>query len=267
MACLVVLLDPMDDLLTTRQLQELLQIDRVTIYRMLEDGRLRGFKVGGQWRFSRHDIETWLQGKQDGTPDSGAESDEVTPAVALSSPLPLVCVQAIQDVFSEACETAAITISTDGTSLTDLSFPCEFCRQIVSTTEGRRRCQVSWQTLARRQSASNRCDKCHAGLAYLCEPVEIDGSPAAFILAGQLATEPFSSDDQIVGIRQLAHTCHIDTPELIAAAQQVPVRTQEDVERISRLIKRTSYVLSEIGHERSLLLKRLQRIAEMTVLD
>ena len=50
----------MDALLTVRHLQDLLQVDRITIYRMLDDGRLRGFKVGGQWRFSRQAIEGWL---------------------------------------------------------------------------------------------------------------------------------------------------------------------------------------------------------------
>jgi len=34
-----------------------LQVDRVTIYRMLEDGRLRGFNVRGEWRFHRHEVE------------------------------------------------------------------------------------------------------------------------------------------------------------------------------------------------------------------
>ena len=51
----------MDTLLTTRQLEDLLQVDRVTIYRMLDDGRLQGFKFGSQWRFSREAIETWLR--------------------------------------------------------------------------------------------------------------------------------------------------------------------------------------------------------------
>jgi excisionase family DNA binding protein len=51
----------LEELLTTRQLQDLLQVDRVTIYRMLADGRLRGFKVGGQWRLPRRQIEAWLQ--------------------------------------------------------------------------------------------------------------------------------------------------------------------------------------------------------------
>ena len=66
----------MDDLLTTRQLQDLLQVDRITIYRMLHDGRLRGFKVGGQWRFSRTAIRSWIDHRTRAGPvgDTGVPS-------------------------------------------------------------------------------------------------------------------------------------------------------------------------------------------------
>ena len=67
----------MDDLLTTRQLQNLLQLDRVTIYRMLNAGRLPGFKVGGQWRFRREDLDAWIAAQTaettvDGQPSAAA---------------------------------------------------------------------------------------------------------------------------------------------------------------------------------------------------
>ena len=52
----------MNELLTTRQVQETLKVDRTTIYRMLKDGRLNGVKVGSQWRFPRLEIEAVLQG-------------------------------------------------------------------------------------------------------------------------------------------------------------------------------------------------------------
>ena len=50
----------MPDLLTTTQVQDLLQVDRTTIYRMVESGRLPAIRVGKQWRFSRPEIERWL---------------------------------------------------------------------------------------------------------------------------------------------------------------------------------------------------------------
>ena len=86
-----------DDLLTTRQLQELLQVDRVTIYRMLNDGRLHGFKVGGQWRFSRQEIESWLK-EQRVDWDQAGNTDRTEHTSRPSRVLSLACVQAILDV-------------------------------------------------------------------------------------------------------------------------------------------------------------------------
>ena len=56
----------MDELLTTRQVQSILQVDRTTIYRMLKDGRLRGVKVGQQWRFHDTDVRALLSGETNG---------------------------------------------------------------------------------------------------------------------------------------------------------------------------------------------------------
>ena len=42
----------MEAFLTSKQVEELLNVDRTTIYRMLKDGRLTGAKIGKHWRFS-----------------------------------------------------------------------------------------------------------------------------------------------------------------------------------------------------------------------
>ena len=93
----------MDDLLTTRQLQDLLQVDRITIYRMLNDGRLQGFKVGGQWRFSRQEIESWLREQRVDWEQAG-EPEPSEGAALPSRVLSLSCVRAIQGVCAEALE-------------------------------------------------------------------------------------------------------------------------------------------------------------------
>jgi len=48
------------ELLTTKQLQDLLQIDRTTVYRVLKDGRLTGVKVDSRRRFDRSQVEAIL---------------------------------------------------------------------------------------------------------------------------------------------------------------------------------------------------------------
>ncbi len=45
--------------LTVAELSEYLQIHRTTIYRMLRQGKLPGFRIGSDWRFSLDAIEQW----------------------------------------------------------------------------------------------------------------------------------------------------------------------------------------------------------------
>jgi len=45
--------------LTVSELSEYLQIHRTTIYRMLRQGKLPGFRIGSDWRFSLEAIERW----------------------------------------------------------------------------------------------------------------------------------------------------------------------------------------------------------------
>jgi excisionase family DNA binding protein len=98
-----------DDLLTAREVQEILKIDRTTVYRMLKDGRLGGVKVGQQWRFPHRAVDALLGGArplaQDAPPGEGL-------------PLPVHCIQAIQDLFADIAGVAAITLAPDGQPLT-----------------------------------------------------------------------------------------------------------------------------------------------------
>ena len=50
-----------DKYLTVTQLSEYLNIHRTTIYRMLREGRLPGFRIGSDWRFSLEAIEEWAR--------------------------------------------------------------------------------------------------------------------------------------------------------------------------------------------------------------
>lgn len=48
------------DILTIRQLAEYLMVSEKTVYRMLDRNELPAVRVGGQWRFRKHDIDSWL---------------------------------------------------------------------------------------------------------------------------------------------------------------------------------------------------------------
>jgi len=69
-----------DEILTIREVAALLKIGDKTAYTMAQSGELPGFKVRGQLRFRRSDIDAWIHervGKSGGTRDAaGGDTDE-----------------------------------------------------------------------------------------------------------------------------------------------------------------------------------------------
>ncbi len=49
------------DVLTIREVAALLKIGEKTAYTMVQAGDLPGFKVRGQWRFRRVDVDLWIE--------------------------------------------------------------------------------------------------------------------------------------------------------------------------------------------------------------
>ena len=54
-----------DEIVTLREVAAFLKIKEKTAYRLVAEGRLPGFKVGGAWRFRRDDLEEWINRKLD----------------------------------------------------------------------------------------------------------------------------------------------------------------------------------------------------------
>jgi len=250
-----------EDLLTAKQLQDLLKVDRITIYRMLGDGRLTGFKVGGQWRFSRRQIESWLQERQ-ASPDEQA-SDSQT--------LPLHCVQAIQSIYAEALDVAAVTTSPDGTPLTAVSNPCAFCDLILATEEGRRRCMAAWQAPGGQPGQLHSLRSCHAGLLCASAPVHVGGQWVANFAACQFvaqlangATAAWEARLAASIVPALAADLGLAESDLRAAAASIRQMPESTLVRISDLVERVATTFAQIGQERLGLVNRLRRIAEIT---
>ena len=52
-----------DDILTLTEVANLFKVTEKTLYGLAQKGDLPGFKVGGQWRFQRAAIDSWIQMK------------------------------------------------------------------------------------------------------------------------------------------------------------------------------------------------------------
>lgn len=49
------------EVMKVRDVAALLKVGEKTIYSMAQKGELPAFKVRGQWRFSRKDIDSWIE--------------------------------------------------------------------------------------------------------------------------------------------------------------------------------------------------------------
>lgn len=48
------------DILTLRELALYLKAAEKTLYRLVGEGKVPGFKVGGAWRFRKSEIDKWI---------------------------------------------------------------------------------------------------------------------------------------------------------------------------------------------------------------
>jgi ligand-binding sensor protein len=226
---------------------------------MLSDGRLRGFKVGGQWRFSRREIAKWLQARS----QLEVALPPLPPGTIAPSTqaLPISCIRAIQEVFAEALDIGTLTIDLDGAPLTEVSNSCDFCRLILSTRAGRRRCAEAWTV-----AADGEFRRCHAGLLCISAPIEISDRRVAIAAACQFTDEKPDSARSAweADFQGLAADLRLDEAALRAAAGSARVIPGDHLPRVAHLLRRVADTFSEIGEERLNLLGRLQHIAEVS---
>jgi len=52
---------PKSDILTITEVAEYLKVAERTLYRLAAAKKIPAFKVGGSWRFSRADIDSWIK--------------------------------------------------------------------------------------------------------------------------------------------------------------------------------------------------------------
>jgi excisionase family DNA binding protein len=52
-----------DEILTLPEVAQLLKVAQKTVYTIAQKGEMPAFKVGGQWRFRRADLDNWMDRK------------------------------------------------------------------------------------------------------------------------------------------------------------------------------------------------------------
>jgi excisionase family DNA binding protein len=246
----------MDDFLTARQVQDILQVDRITIYRMLQDGRIKGVKIGQQWRFQRKEVDRLLGGAQ-------LSPEPVQPKVDPAG-FPTGCVQTIQDLFSEIGQVSGLVIDTQGTLLTEISHPCRYCQIVLRSPVGQAACQASWKEFARQSAAGSRYFTCHAGIQYISAPISDNEKTVGYFLAGEFYWQAPNQNDENERSQRLAASLNISAETLTQAAPTIPVIEASRHTQVEGWPAAAANAIQTIFQERNGFINRLQQIADLT---
>lgn len=244
----------MENFLTTKQVQDLFKIDRITVYRMLNDGRLKGIKIGNQWRFPQREVERVLNGEIVDLPSSD-ESESV---------FPIHCVQTIQDLFTSVSQCSAMIIDQSGQLVTQISNPGPVCQLMQSTPSGMAACQASWRAMAEQAKGREEIFTCYSGLKYFGSVIINQNKKQGVFLAGEFYLHDMDPKKELQNLKEIAQKYGIEEQKMMTAAQATPHLSNDQQKHLLGQPAAAAFAVESILNERSAFMERLQKIANLT---
>lgn len=245
-----------DEYLTTREVEQLVRLNRVTIYRLIRDGELPAVKIGGQWRFPRTAIESWLGGQASvHVPEPPAE-----PLPSQADLLSTLDLEHMVTAFKEATGLAICIADADGQPTMTCSVCHPFCRTVRSTTQGEQACAASWSRLTQVEGALLTC---HAGLGYLVTPVEVAGQRLAFAVVGPFVSDETHMEQVRRMLPETAQRSDLAPEELLEHLHTIRRLPQAEAGALARLLGTVVGAMMQIVCEWNAADQRLKQIAQL----
>ncbi len=163
----------MQTMLSAREVQDVLHIDRSTVYRMAEDGRLPGVRVGKQWRFPADEIYGVLSAQ---------------PPILNTSPLNPTVASAIADLAADLLGVMIVVTDMDGHPITAIANPCAWMTEHSDDPNVLQTCIAEWQGLAAGHSFEPQFHTGEFGFQCARAFVRSGRELVGMVLAGGIAT-------------------------------------------------------------------------------
>lgn len=261
----------MTEMLTAKEIQELLQVDRSTIYRMAEAGRLPAIKVGKQWRFPAEQIDNWFHTQIGQTPPIPSQNTGTAVSQSLGEQpsslvelLPLECVQQIQDPFAELLGVMLVITDMTGNPITEPSAPCGLFRTISQQPDAVKRCIQSWHDLASVIDLNPKFSVSHLGLLCARSMIRVGTELKGMVIAGCITPDiwPPTMDE----VATMASEFGISPAVMADHLDDVYTLNDKEQARVLAILPRIANIVAHIVDERKTLVGRLQTIAHLTQL-
>jgi len=165
--------------LRAEEVSRVLGVDRSTVYRMAESGRLPAMKVGGQWRFSAEQIAGLFEAHSGNATNTARGRQTLLPA--LQYVLPLV------ELAAELLGVMMVLTDMAGEPVTEILNPCPWFSEQSDDPVLMAKCLADWRQLADDPDFETRF--CTGPLEFECARAFIRIGPqlVGMLVAGGLA--------------------------------------------------------------------------------
>jgi excisionase family DNA binding protein len=238
-------------MLTSHDLQDLLHVDRSTIYRMAESGRLPAMKVGRQWRFPEEAIRRWLAGDTETTPSIPNGRGDLPPSL-----------KPALDVIAEMLGVMLVVSDMDGVPLADASNSCGLFDVVAAMPGGVDECIAGWQELAGGSDIDPRFTESHLGLECARAFVRNGAELTAMVIAGGIAPEWWPPSDE--ELATMASSFGASGSDLSPHLDEVHTLDDEGRQRVIDMLPRVASMIPEMTAEYRSMKGRLDAIAALS---
>jgi excisionase family DNA binding protein len=255
----------MAEMLTAKDIQDMLQVDRSTIYRMAENGRIPAVKVGKQWRFSSEAINDWLKAQSASpVPASQTQSPISIPSDDdFASLLPIECVQLIQDTFADTLGVMVVITDMEGNPITDVSHTCGLFDAISETPDAVHKCIESWHTLASTIDLEPKYMVSHLELLCARGFIRVGAELKGMVVVGGIAPPNWPPASEQV--QKMADDFSVDAQILTDRLSEVYFLDEAEQTRVLSFVQRIANIVAHIATERNAFIGNLQAMAQLAV--
>ena len=252
----------MTNLLTSKDMQTLLHVDRSTIYRMAEAGRLPAIKVGKQWRFPKTQVDNWLQ-TQSAPGANPLPQPSVEPAHNdLGALLPLECVQLILDTFADSLGIMLVVTDMNGNPVTEVSHPCGLFTAISEVPNAVKTCVDNWRDMAATINLEPKFTSSHLGLLCARGMIRVGAELKGMVFIGGIAPKNWPPSPEQVQI--MAAEFGVDPDMLASHLTEVFYLDEAEQDKALSFVQRIANIVAHIACERHDFMGKLDAIAQLT---
>jgi len=250
----------MASFLTTREVQDLISVDRSTVYRMAEDGRLPGVKIGRQWRFPSERISELFGLELAVEPDrSQSANGSTSPDHELQQLLLPDQAQSIADLLGELFGVMAVVTDIEGKPLTEVANPCGFYAAIADAPNAATACTQGWRGLADAPDLEPRFIPSHLGFLCARSFIRVGPQLTGMVIVGGVT--PPVWPPPIDHLELIARELSVDPGVILDLADQTWDVDLDHQAWILSVLPRVADLISQLASARSQLLTKLDAIA------